>query len=376
MTIDTVALPVIEWGFEPESASPEEGVAVAEKHGVDIKSDAGLLQCIKSGDPVKTEALFAAAREVRERYYGKDVYFRGLIEFTNYCKNDCYYCGIRRSNSQAERYRLTLDQIMECCRIGDTLGFRTFVLQGGEDPWFTDERIVEIIRAVRGEFPDHAITLSIGEKKRESYEAFFRAGANRYLLRHETACEEHYRRLHPSEMSLTERKQCLFTLKEIGYQVGAGFMVGTPFQTPETLLEDLRFIRELEPHMVGIGPFLPQKDTPFGGHPGGSLELTLRMIALIRLLLPRALIPATTALGTISPAGREKGLLAGANVVMPNLSPKEVRKLYALYDNKICTGDEAAECRRCMEGRIRLFGFTPNMCRGDYPDQHKPLFIP
>jgi biotin synthase len=222
-----------------------------------------------------------------------------------------------------------------------------------------------MIRAIRQVYPDHAITLSIGERSRESYEAFFQAGANRYLLRHETANEEHYGKMHPAAMSLRERKQCLYNLKDIGFQVGAGFMVGTPFQKPEYLLEDLRFLQELQPHMIGIGPFIPQADTPFGEYPRGTLEQTLRMVALSRLLLPKALIPATTALGTINPVGREKGLMAGANVVMPNLSPREVRKLYALYDNKICTGDEAAECRHCMEGRIRSFGFVPNMCRGD-----------
>ncbi|MDR0555158.1 MAG: [FeFe] hydrogenase H-cluster radical SAM maturase HydE [Treponema sp.] len=332
---------------------------------VDIDSDDALLHSITTEAPHEAAALFAAARKVRERHYGKDVYFRGLIEFTNYCKNDCYYCGIRRSNGKAERYRLSLKEILDCCRAGDALGYKTFVLQGGEDPWFTDKRIVELVTAVRGEFPEHAITLSIGERSRKSYEAFFHAGANRYLLRHETACEEHYAKLHPPEMSLAERKQCLYDLKEIGYQVGAGFMVGSPFQKPEHLLEDLRFLRELQPQMVGIGPFIPQKDTPFGAYPAGALNLTLRMLALVRLLLPQALIPATTALGTISPDGREQGLMAGANVVMPNLSPRETRKLYALYDNKICTGDEAAECRYCMEGRIRRFGFTPAMCRGD-----------
>jgi biotin synthase len=294
------------------------------------------------------------------------VYFRGLIEFTNYCENNCYYCGIRKDNARVERYRLSLEEILGCCRMGNLLGYRTFVLQGGEDPWFTDDRIVELIAAVRREFPGHAITLSIGERSRESYEKFFRAGANRYLLRHETAGGDHYRKLHPRAMSLAERKECLFTLRDIGYQVGAGFMVGTPFQSPENLLEDLRFLEDLNPHMAGIGPFIPQADTPFGNYPPGGFRQTLRMVALTRLLLPRALIPATTALGTISPLGREKGLMAGANVVMPNLSPKDVRKLYALYDNKICTGDEAAECRLCMEGRIRNFGFVPNMGRGDY----------
>jgi biotin synthase len=328
-------------------------------------SDDELLYYITTEDPADAETLFTRAREVRSAHYGRDVYFRGLIEFSNYCKNNCYYCGIREGNRRVERYRLSPEEILGCCRLGDLLGYRTFVLQSGEDPWFTDDRIVEMVEAVRGEFPDHAITLSIGERSRESCERFFRAGANRYLLRHETASEEHYRKLHPRGMSLRERKQCLRDLKDTGYQVGAGFMVGTPFQTPENLLEDLRFLRELEPQMVGIGPFLPQADTPFRDYPRGSFEQTLRMVALTRLLLPRALIPATTALGTISPLGREKGLLAGANVVMPNLSPKTVRKLYALYDNKICTGDEAAECRLCMEGRIRNFGFEPNMTRGD-----------
>jgi biotin synthase len=333
---------------------------------LDITRDAGLLELISTEDREQEEALFAAARKVRAASYGQDVYFRGLIEFTNHCKNNCYYCGIRGDNARVERYRLSLEEILNSCRMGDLLGYRTFVLQGGEDPWFTDELIVELLSAIRRAYPGHAITLSIGERSRESYERFFRAGANRYLLRHETANEDHYRKLHPKTMSLRERKQCLVNLRDIGYQVGAGFMVGTPFQTPENLLEDLRFLQELKPHMVGIGPFIPQADTPFGDYPQGSFRQTLRMVALARLLLPRALIPATTALGTISPLGREKGLMAGANVVMPNLSPKEVRKLYALYDNKICTGDEAAECRLCMEGRIRHFGFIPNMGRGDY----------
>jgi biotin synthase len=343
---------------------------------MNLQNDDELLHYIRTEDPREMETLFAAAREVRAAYYGQDVYFRGLIEFSNYCKNGCYYCGIRGGNRRLERYRLSLEEVLGCCRLGDLLGYRTFVFQSGEDPWFTDDRIVEMVAAVRGEFPDHAITLSIGERSRESYERFFRAGANRYLLRHETASEDHYRKLHPAEMSLRERKQCLRDLKDIGYQVGAGFMVGAPFQTAENLLEDLRFLEELEPHMVGIGPFLPQEDTPFRNYPQGSFEQTLRMVALARLLLPRALIPATTALGTISPLGREKGLMAGANVVMPNLSPKEVRKLYALYDHKICTGDEAAECRLCMEGRIRNFGFVPNLTRGDMAGWEAPEGVP
>jgi biotin synthase len=335
-------------------------------------TDAELLHYIKTEDPDETEELFARARKIREAYYGLDVYFRGLIEFSNYCKNDCLYCGIRKSNTQATRYRLSLEEILECCRMGDSLGYKTFVLQSGEDPWFTDDRMVEIVSSIRAAYPDHAITLSIGEKSRESYERFFRAGANRYLLRHETAGEDHYRKLHPPSMKLAERKQCLADLKAIGYQVGAGFMVGSPFQTAEDLLEDLRYIQDLQPHMVGIGPFIPQQDTPFGTYPQGDMALTLRMVALTRLVLPWALLPATTALGTISPTGREQALMAGANVVMPNLSPRAVRKFYALYDNKICTGDEAAECRRCMTGRILGFGFVPSLSVGNCVERSAP----
>ncbi|MDR1257563.1 MAG: [FeFe] hydrogenase H-cluster radical SAM maturase HydE [Spirochaetaceae bacterium] len=332
---------------------------------IDLRTDDEILRFIRSGDEQETEALFAAARAEREKYYKTDVYFRGLIEFTNYCKNDCYYCGIRRSNAKVERYRLSLEQILQCAGIGALLGYHTFVLQGGEDPYFTDERVVQIIATLKEKHPSCAITLSIGERSRESYAAFFHAGAERYLLRHETANDAHYAKLHPACMSPANRKRCLLALKELGYQVGAGFMVGTPYQTPENLLEDLLFLRELQPDMIGIGPFIPQADTPLGAEPGGTLEQTLRMVALARLLLPAALIPATTALGTIHPRGRELALLAGANVVMPNLSPKSVRKLYALYDNKICTGDEAAECIGCMTGRIKNTGFVPNMGRGD-----------
>ena len=309
--------------------------------------------------------LASTAREVADSIYGKNVYVRGLIEFTNYCRNDCYYCGIRRSNKEAERYRLTEEQIMECCQMGYELGFRTFVLQGGEDPYFTDDRICEIIRNIKNRYEDCAITLSIGEKSRASYERYFEAGADRYLLRHETANECHYRKLHPAELSLENRKRCLWNLKEIGYQVGAGFMVGTPGQTMETLYEDIRFIKELQPHMVGIGPFIPQHSTPFKGEKAGTLEETLKLLSIIRLIHPKVLLPATTALGTIHPMGREKGILAGANVVMPNLSPVSVRKKYELYDNKICTGDEAAECKNCLQSRMEKIGYTIPVDRGD-----------
>lgn len=312
-----------------------------------------------------TEYLFAAARNVREREYGKDVYLRGLIEFTNYCKNNCYYCGIRCGNQKTERYRLTEEQILSCCEQGYQLGFRTFVLQGGEDPYYTDERMVPLVAEIRKRFPDCAITLSIGERSRESYQALFDAGADRYLLRHETANAEHYSMLHPKELSIQNRKDCLFTLREIGYQIGAGMMVGAPGQTKEYLIEDLRFLQELQPHMIGIGPFLPHKDTPFKDEPQGSYPLTLQLLSILRLMFPKVLLPATTALGTIHPLGREKGILAGANVVMPNLSPTNVRGKYLLYDGKICTGDEAAECHGCMEKRMERIGYQVVTSRGD-----------
>lgn len=312
------------------------------------------------------EMLREEAVQTAQKIYGNQVFIRGLIEFTNYCKNDCYYCGIRRSNHCADRYRLTKEEILSGTDTGYELGFRTFVLQGGEDPYFTDARICELVSEIRQKHPDCAITLSIGEKSKESYKRYFDAGADRYLIRHETANGVHYRRLHPDELSLEHRKQCLWDLKEIGYQVGCGFMVGSPGQTTETLYEDLQFIRELMPHMVGIGPFIPQKDTPFAREPAGTMEQTLRLLSIIRLIHPHVLLPATTALGTIHPKGRELGIQSGANVVMPNLSPVDVRDKYKLYDNKICTGDEAAECRFCMENRMKSIGYQVVVSRGDY----------
>jgi len=312
--------------------------------------------------------LAERADKVRRKVYGKDIYLRGLIEFTNYCKNDCYYCGIRRSNSDAERYRLTDEQIYDCCKIGYELGFRTFVLQGGEDGCFTDDKLVEIIKTIRQNYPDCALTLSIGEKSYESYKRYFDAGADRYLLRHETANSIHYGKLHPKNLLLENRKKCLYNLKEIGYQVGCGFMVGSPFQTTKSIIDDLKFIRDLNPHMVGIGPFIPHKNTPFKAYEQGSLDLTLKLLSVIRLMLPNVLLPSTTALGTIHPLGREKGVLAGANVVMQNLSPRNVRKKYLLYDNKICTGDEAAECIVCMKNRMKSIGYKVVVNRGDYKE--------
>ena len=327
--------------------------------------DEELLALITTTEPNINQLLASAADKVRRKYYGNKVYIRGLIEFTNYCKNNCYYCGIRAGNSQAHRYRLTKEQILDCCSEGYRLGFRTFVLQGGEDPYYTDERICHIVAAIRAQHPDCAITLSIGEKERASYQAYFDAGANRYLLRHETADAEHYAKLHPASMSLANRKRCLFDLKEIGYQVGSGFMVGSPFQTPENLLADLRFLKELMPDMIGIGPYITHEQTPFAQQKSGTAEQTLRLLSMLRLMFPYALLPSTTALGTIHPQGRELGLKAGGNVVMPNLSPVNVRKLYELYENKICTGEEAAQCRSCLEARVRMAGYEIVTDRGD-----------
>lgn len=305
------------------------------------------------------------ASQIRDRIYGKRVFIRGLIEFTDHCKMDCYYCGIRRSNSQASRYRLTKEEILSCCQKGYGLGFRTFVLQGGEDAYFTDQRLTEIVREIHRDYPDCAITLSVGERSRDSYRALREAGADRYLLRHETANEAHFSKLHPSGQKLASRIACLWELKSLGYQTGAGFMVGSPGQSLDTLIDDLQFLERLQPEMVGIGPFIPHHQTPFGGETQGSLELTLYLLSLVRLLLPRVLLPATTALGTIAPQGREQGILAGANVVMPNLSPVDVREKYQLYNNKICTGKEAAECLDELKSSLRAIGYEAVVDRGD-----------
>ncbi|MBS5937246.1 [FeFe] hydrogenase H-cluster radical SAM maturase HydE [Clostridium sp.] len=323
-----------------------------------------LLFLLDNLTPTDKVYLVEKAHETRMKTYGNTVYMRGLIEFTNICKKNCIYCGIRRENKQADRYRLTLEDILECVEIGDRLGYKTYVLQGGEDDYFTDERMIEIIRAIKEKFPNNAITLSLGERSYESYKKMFEAGADRYLLRHETATKELYESLHPGA-SFEERRECLNNLKEIGYQVGAGFMVGLPNQTNSDLVNDLLFVKEFEPHMCGIGPFIPHKDTPLKDEKGGTLEMTTTMLAIIRLLLPNVLLPSTTALGSIDPVGREKGLKAGGNVVMPNLSPTSVREKYSLYDGKICTGDEAAECRKCIEGRINKAGFKVEITRGD-----------
>lgn len=312
-------------------------------------------------------AKFLAELAVAEsrRVYENGVYIRGLIEITNICKNDCLYCGIRRSNGHCQRYRLEPEEILECCREGYALGFRTFVLQGGEDGYYTDDRLCDLLRQIKGRYSDCAVTLSLGERSRESYQRLYDAGADRYLLRHETADRAHYGMLHPSSMSFDRRMACLRDLKDIGYQVGCGFMVGSPGQTSATLAADLKFIEQFQPHMCGIGPFVPHRDTAFAAEPAGTVELTTYLLSIIRLIRPNILLPATTALGTIDPMGREKGILSGANVVMPNLSPAAVRRKYNLYDNKVTDGPESAHCRQELAKRMEAIGYTIVTDRGD-----------
>jgi len=314
---------------------------------------------LESYTPEDAEYLFLRARKIREGVYGKAVYLRGLIEISSYCRNDCYYCGLRKSNRKAQRYRLSKEEILGCCANGYALGLRTFVLQGGEDPWFDDARLCGIVGEIRQGYPDCAITLSLGERSRESYAALFAAGANRYLLRHETANENHYRLLHPAELTLRNRMRCLRDLREIGYQVGCGFMVGSPGQSIDCLLDDLELLQAFRPEMVGIGPFLPHGDTPFAQAAPGSPGLTLLLLGIVRVLLPGALLPATTALGTASSKGRERGLLAGANVIMPNISPASVRGKYMIYDGKETRGVEG------LKGSIEALGLEIANGRGD-----------
>lgn len=310
--------------------------------------------------------LFEKARETALSVFGNKIYIRGLIEFTNYCKNGCYYCGINKENTKVERYRLSLEEILECCRHGNKLGFKTFVLQGGEDGFYSNAKMIEIIKAIKKEFPQNALTLSIGERSYEAYKSFYEAGADRYLLRHETCTLEHYNKLHPEKMSLFNRLNCLKNLKKIGFQTGCGIMVGSPYQTIENIADDILYMYDFHPQMIGIGPFISHKDTIFKDMPNGSVKMTLRILAIMRILLPNVLLPATTALGTLDKNGREKGILAGANVLMPNLSPLNNRKKYTLYDNKICTGEEAAESLDKLKKRIAKIDYEIVSDRGDY----------
>ncbi len=312
---------------------------------------------IENRNEEAAKILAEKAVKKRKEVYGNDVYIRGLIEVSNICKNDCHYCGIRRGNKNCERYRLTKEQILSCCDEGYPLGFRTFVLQGGEDAFFTDDYVCEIINSIKSKYPDCAITLSLGERSFESYEKFRNAGADRYLLRHETADKEHYGKLHPDDLSFDNRMECLKNLKKLGFQTGCGFMVGSPYQTNKTIAKDLKFIEEFKPEMCGIGPFIPHKDTIFKDYPAGSVALTCYLLSIIRLISPDILLPATTALGSIDPIGREKGILAGANVVMPNLSPEDAKKKYTLYNNKLSSGAEAAANKRMLEEKMKAIGY-------------------
>lgn len=320
---------------------------------------------IDNRTPALAEELAKRAVRVRQGIYGNTVYIRGLIEISNYCKNDCLYCGIRRSNQNCSRYRLNEADILACCEEGYALGFRTFVMQGGEDGYYTDERLTALIRQIKAKYPDCAVTLSLGERSRDSYQKLFDAGADRYLLRHETATDSHYATLHPKELTLKNRLRCLQDLKEIGFQTGCGFMVGSPNQTSAHLAADLKFIEEFSPAMCGIGPFIPQSDTPFRDEKAGTLELTCYLLSILRLIKPNLLLPSTTALGSIDPMGREKGILAGANVVMPNLSPPSVRKKYQLYNNKVSDGAESAQSKQTLVERMAAIGYEIVTARGD-----------
>lgn len=323
-------------------------------------------QLLATQTGAEREYAAALARGIAQREFGRALYIRGIVEFTSYCRNDCLYCGLRRSNARAQRYRLSAQDIMECCAEGYAAGFRTFVLQGGEDAYFDDARMCAIVRAIREAYPDCAITLSLGERSEESYRQLRAAGADRYLLRHESASPEHYARLHPPEQRLASRMRCLEALKRLGYQTGCGCMVGSPYQTAAELARDMEFMAAFRPEMIGIGPFIPHRDTPFGACPAGSVELTLFMLSLCRIMLPRVLLPATTALGTLDGSGRKRGVLAGANVIMPNLSPRAVRRKYLLYDNKAITGDDAAESIATLRGHMAEIGYELAIARGDY----------
>lgn len=328
--------------------------------------DAALLQLITMPDNSEDEQyLFSKADSRKREIYQDKIFIRGLIELSNYCKNNCLYCGIRAANKNISRYRLTKEQVLGCAVNGYELGFRTFVLQGGEDTAYSDKDICDMVSSIKELFPDCAVTLSIGEKSYESYKAYREAGADRYLLRHETANKEHYKQLHPETMSFENRLRCLQDLKALAYQVGSGFMVGSPYQTPQDLITDLRFLQELQPDMIGIGPFIPHHQTPFANKKQGELHLTLRMLSILRLMFPKALLPSTTALGSIDPDGRIMGLQCGANVVMPNLSPLDVRELYKIYDNKAYINAEAAEGLSLLKAQASSIGCQIVIDRGD-----------
>lgn len=327
-------------------------------------SEDDYLYLIKNRNEEIFEYLKQKADAARKAVYGNKIFIRGLIEISNICKNDCYYCGIRRSNKSCERYKLTQQEILSCCESGYNLGFRTFVLQGGEGALSVSE-ICDTVKKIKSRYTDCAVTLSLGEYEKSDYEKMKKAGADRYLLRHETIDKEHYERLHPENMSYEGRLNCLKELKAAGFQVGCGFLVGSPFTTAEIVAREFKFIEEFSPEMCGIGPFIPQKDTPFKNEKAGTAEETMFYLSIIRLIKPNILLPATTALGTIKEGGREQGILAGANVLMPNLSPESERKKYALYDNKLATGTESAEAIEALKKQIKKIGYEIVIDKGD-----------
>ncbi len=338
------------------------------EHGLELEEYEYL---ISNRNAEAAEMLAERAAEIRKGIYGNSVFIRGLIEISNICKNDCYYCGIRKSNKECKRYRLTEEEILSCADIGYALGFRTFVLQGGEDGYFTDGFLCRLIGEIKHRYADCAVTLSLGERSRDSYQKLFMAGADRYLLRHETADSEHYGLLHPENLTLENRLECLKNLREIGFQVGCGFMVGSPYQTDMCIARDLKFIEKFKPDMCGIGPFIPHKDTPFKDFSAGTVELTCYLLSIVRLIYPPVLLPATTALGSIEEGGREKGILSGANVVMPNLSPENARKNYTLYNNKLTVGAESAEGLEALKKQIGAVGYEIVIDRGDIRKEEK-----
>ncbi len=338
-------------------------------NGESLSYDEWMLM-LSSLDADEQTYLRGKAAEVAVAHYGKGIFVRALLEISSYCRNNCYYCGIRCSNKLAQRYRLSKDDIMLQCEEGDRLGFNTFVLQGGEDPMQTDEWLEDVVRSIRAAYPDKAITLSVGERSFSAYEAFKNAGANRFLLRHETRNEEHYSHLHPASMSSENRRECLFALKCLGFQTGSGMMIGSPGQTDDNIYEDIKFLEELQPEMIGIGPFLPATGTPFEHYPAGSADKTILLVSLLRLRFPSALIPATTALSTLCSDGMERAILAGANVVMPNISPLEQRKKYSIYDNKKSTGAESAQQMQQLEERLNAIGYHINYDRGDFKNNN------
>ena len=319
---------------------------------------------VETRDEDTFEYMREKASLKRDEAYGRVVYLRALIEFTNYCRCDCYYCGIRCSNRNAERYRLSEEEILSATAEGYALGFRTVVLQGGEDPYFSDDDLVRIIRRIKDSF-DMRVTLSIGERSRESYKRLYGAGAQRYLLRHESIDKGHFSLLHPSSQRIESRIRALKDLRDIGYQVGCGFMVGSPYQTDDDIVKDLLFIKDFRPHMVGIGPFIAQCDTPFASFPSGSPSLTLKLLSIIRLMNPSVLLPATTALATVKKGGELEGVKYGANVIMPNLTPARERGKYRIYDNKANSGLEAAENVERLRKELEGMGFSVPSDYGD-----------